>query len=95
MILHLRCLLLCFQVVFGSNINLKKFEMVCIGDRRDETKLVETLSCKCINLSIKYLGLPLRSKFKDGRVLKPVIDMFERRLAGWKSRFSSKGGRLI
>lgn len=34
-ILHLRCILLCFQMVFGVRINLKKMEMVLIGDRRD------------------------------------------------------------
>lgn len=36
---HLRCVLLSFQVVSGFNINLKKSELVRIGDKRDEVQL--------------------------------------------------------
>lgn len=89
MILHLRYILLCFQLVPGLNINLKKSEMICVSDRRDEIKLAE-----CVNLPIKYLGLCLGFKFMEGRVWDPMINMFEQRLAGRNSRFLSKGGRL-
>lgn len=46
------------------------------------------------DIPIKYLGLLVGSKFKEGSVWDPVIDMFECRLVGWKSRFLSEGGRL-
>lgn len=93
-ILHLKCILLCFQMVSGIRINLKKTEMVRIGDKRDETSLAIVLDCKVSNLPIKYLGLPLRAKYKDVRTWEPIIEMFNRRLAGWKRNFLSKAGRL-
>lgn len=45
-------------------------------------------------LPIKYLGIPLGVKHKDGSIWDPVISLFENRLAGWKRSLLSKGGRL-
>lgn len=75
---------MCFYVFkwSGLNINLKKSKMFCIGDRREETKLARTLGYKCIKFLIKYLGLSLGFKFKEGRVWDIMINLFERRLAG-------------
>lgn len=93
-ILHLRCLLLCFQMVFGLEINLNKTKMVRISDRREEASLAKILGCKVTNLPIKYLGLPLGTKYKDVRTWEPIIDMFGRRLASWKRNYFSKSVRL-
>lgn len=45
-------------------------------------------------LPIKYLGVPLRAKCKNARTWEPVIELFERRLFGWKKTFLFKGCRL-
>lgn len=92
--LHLRCILLRFQIISGLKINMAKSELVKIGDRREERQLVDVLGCRVSDLPLKYLGLPLGAKFKDSRTWDPVVEMFERRLAGWKRNFLSKGGRL-
>lgn len=92
--LHLKCILLCFQLISGLKINLRKSELVRIGDRSDEKTLAGVLGCGMATLPIKYLGLPLGAKYKDVNVWNPVLDLLERRLAGWKRNFLSKRGRL-
>lgn len=57
-LLHLRCSLICFQMMSGLRINLSKTEMVRIGDWRDERELASVLGCNITELPIKYLGLP-------------------------------------
>lgn len=49
-ILYLRCILLWFQMVSGLKINIKKTEVVRIGDRRDEENLAMVLGCKTTTL---------------------------------------------
>lgn len=71
-----------------------KSELVKIGDRRDQRQMAEVLGCKVGDLPMKYLELPLGAKYKETRTWNPVIEMFARRLAGWKRHFLSKGGRL-
>lgn len=75
-ILHMRCLLICFQMVFGLKINLNKTEMIRIGNRREEASLARILGCKVTNLPIKYLGLPFGAKYKDVRTWESIIDIF-------------------
>ena len=43
---------------------------------------------------MKYLGLPLGAKFKDKTIWNPILEKMEKRLAGWKSLYLSKGGRV-
>ena len=43
---------------------------------------------------MKYLGLPLGAKFKDKSIWNPILEKMEKRLAGWKRLYSSKGGRV-
>ena len=47
-----------------------------------------------ITLPMKYLGLPLGAKFKDKSIWNPILEKMERRLAGWKKLYLSKGGRV-
>ena len=52
------------------------------------------LGCKQSSLPMKYFGLPLGAKWKDRAVWNPIIEKVERRLAGWKRLYLSKGGSL-
>lgn len=58
MLLNLRCILLCFQVVLSLNIYLKKSELVRIVIS-DEVHPAGMVGCKVVNLLIKFLGIPL------------------------------------
>lgn len=74
-LIHLRCVLLCFQTVSGLNINLSKSELVRTGDIRDENYLANIMGCKAVKLPIKYkdkalgnqLLTVLREDLKVGR----------------------------
>lgn len=56
--------------------------MVGFGDRRDDERLAELLGCRSVKLPIKYLGIPLGSKYREERTWDLVIEMFEKRLVG-------------
>jgi hypothetical protein len=43
---------------------------------------------------MKYLGLPLGARYKSKEIWNPILEKMERRLAGWKRSYLSKGGGL-
>lgn len=93
-LLNLRCVLLSFQVVSGLKINVDKSKLIRIGGNGDAGMFASVLGCKAINLPIKYLGIPLGAKYKDLVSWESVLKLFEKKLAGWKHNFLSKGGRF-
>jgi hypothetical protein len=78
----------------GLKINLGKYELVPVGNVPDVEGLAAVLGCKVAELPIIYLGLPLGSSFKDQSIWNGIIKKMEKRLAGWKRMYLSKGGRL-
>ena len=52
------------------------------------------LGCSTTTLPMKYFGLPLRENFKSKDIWNPIVEKLERRLAGWKRIYLSKGGCL-
>ena len=43
---------------------------------------------------MSYLGMPLGASHKSSSIWNPILEKFERRLAGWKKLYFSKGGKL-
>jgi hypothetical protein len=43
---------------------------------------------------MKYLGMPLGAGFKEKVTWNPILENVEKRLAGWKRLYLSKGGRV-
>ena len=78
----------------GLKINLGKSELVVVGLVHNIDLLLLVLGCKQGSLRMKYLGLPLGAKFKDKTTWNPILEKMERRLAGWKRLYLSKGGRV-
>ncbi|XP_065618459.1 uncharacterized protein LOC136062819 [Quercus suber] len=93
-IVNLRAILARFEEVSGLRINLGKSELVPIGGVPNLEALVGLLGCGQSSLPLKYLGLPLGAKFKDLSVWNPILERMERRLAGWKRMYLSKGGKV-
>ena len=93
-IANLRTILAKFEGVSGLHINLEKSELVLVGGVHNLTALVGLLECGQSSLPLKYLGLPLGAKFKDLTVWNPILERMERRLAGWKRLYLSKGGKV-
>jgi hypothetical protein len=91
---YLRRVLTCFEAVTGLRVNMSKSEMVPIGAVPNLSHLADILSCQLGTLPMTYLGMPLGSSFKALGVWNPIIEKVERRLAGWKKLYLSKGGRL-
>lgn len=91
-LLHLRCVLLYFQAVSGLKINLNNSEMTRIGGNGAAGSFATIMGCKEVKFPLKYLSIPLGAKYKDQLSWEPVIDLFERRLFGWKINFISKEG---
>ena len=41
-----------------------------------------------------YLGMPLGILYKTASIWNPILERMEKKLAGWKRLYLSKGGRL-
>jgi hypothetical protein len=91
---HLKGVLLCFEAVSGLRINLGKSEIVLVGPVLDVEALAHVLGGRTASLPMKYLGLPLGARYKSKEIWNPILEKMERRLAGWKRSYLSKGGRL-
>ena len=70
-----------FEAISRLKINLKKSELIPIGDVPNMEEFVEVLDCKVDPTT--YLGLPLGAPYKP----------FRKRFALWKSQHLSKDGR--
>uniref|UniRef100_A0A7N2L369 Uncharacterized protein n=1 Tax=Quercus lobata TaxID=97700 RepID=A0A7N2L369_QUELO len=81
-IASLRAILARFEELLALIINLGKFELVPVGVVHSLDVLVELLACRQSSLPLKYLGLPLASKFKELSISNPILEKMERRLAG-------------
>jgi hypothetical protein len=83
-----------FQAISRLKINLSKTELVAVGQVPNVYELAGILGCKVTALPLSYLGLPLGATFKQTSVWNNVIEKIEKRLAGWKRFYLSKGGHL-
>ena len=83
-VLFLRMILIWFKAISGLKINL--------GMVHNFELLLTILGYKQGTLPMKYLGLPLGDKFKDKTIRNQILEKIERRLAGWKHLYLSKGG---
>ena len=91
---HLRYILLWFEATLGLRVNLGKSKLVEVGDVPYLELLADILGCKTSTLPLNYLGLPWGASFKLQSIWNPIVERMERRLAGWKRLYLSKGGRL-
>ncbi|XVF12569.1 hypothetical protein REPUB_Repub08aG0130000 [Reevesia pubescens] len=54
----------------------------------------DEISCKISSFPSIYLGLPFGVKSNSLAIWRPVIEKFKSRLADWKVKFLSLGGRI-
>jgi hypothetical protein len=91
---HLRGVFIWFQAISGLKINLSKSELVPVGSVQNVPELESILGCRVSSLPLTYLGLPLGASFKSKTIWAGVVEKMEKRLAGWKRMYLSKGGRV-
>jgi len=80
--------------VTGLRVNALKNEMVSIWEVPNVHVLVEILGCQIGSLPMTYLGMALGASHKSPTIWNSILEKLERKLAGWKKMYLSKGGRL-
>lgn len=84
-----------FEEISGLKINYHKTIMCGIGLSDTEIQsFALSFGCQALKFPIKYLGMPLGANPKSKATWKPVIDKFKAKLATWKRRYLSFGGRI-
>ncbi|KAK3230297.1 hypothetical protein Dsin_002178 [Dipteronia sinensis] len=95
-LLNLRRILHCFEMASGLRVNFHMSCIVKVGKKNQaEIYWAKALRCNRASLPITYLGMPLGSNPNTKNIWNPVVQKIENRLAPWKMRFLSKGGRLV
>lgn len=92
----LKTVLRSFELVSGLKVNFHKSSF--IGVNVDDRFLYGAscfLNCVIGQVPFKFLGLPIGANPRRFVTWKPVIDMMNKRLAGWKGRHLSLGGRIV
>ena len=63
--------------------------MFPIGKLDDVHALAEILGCRVGTLPMSYLGMSLRASYKSPSIWNHILEIFERKLAGWKKLYLS------
>jgi hypothetical protein len=79
-IYNLDHILPCFEAISGLQINLKKFELVAVGEVPNIEELASILSCRISYFPMKYLGLPLGASFKSRAIWDGVIERMDKKV---------------
>nr|CAD1822962.1 unnamed protein product [Ananas comosus var. bracteatus] len=80
----------------GLNINYNKSAIIPINLSQEQSSaLSSSLGCSTQDFPFTYLGLPLTPKPLSKSEYLPLIEKIDKRLAGWKEKSLSKGGRLV
>ncbi|XP_021998032.1 uncharacterized protein LOC110895070 [Helianthus annuus] len=88
-------ILRCFHACSSLKINLGKSNLYGIGvDYAEVGVVANVVGCIPDSLPFKYLGLKMGANMNRINNWRPVFDIFESRLALWKSAVLSFGGRV-
>ncbi|RZB64931.1 DNA ligase 4 isoform D [Glycine soja] len=91
----LKSILRCFEMVSGLKINYAKSHCGCIGKSEGWCRdAAQFLNYSQLDIPFSYLGIPVGTSSKSWSVWQPIIRKFEAKLAKWKQRCLSMGGRI-
>lgn len=91
----LKTILRCFELVTGLKVNFSKSSLVSINvDQRDCLSCARILNCNTMSFPFTYLGLPVGVDTRKISTWQPVIDKLKKKLAQWRRRHLSFGGRI-
>ena len=82
-----------FEVCLGLKINLRKSEMLPVGNVPNLKEFAEVLGCKVGAIPTTYLGLLVEAPYKFSKVWEGVEERFQKRLAWWKRQYLSTDRR--
>ncbi|XP_028059570.1 uncharacterized protein LOC114263262 [Camellia sinensis] len=94
-VVNIKRLLRCFKLISRLKIN---FHTSIVGGVRVDDSLLDDFSlvsnCKAYKFPVKYRGLPLEANPRLKKTWQPVLQKLKSKLASWKRKFLSFGGRL-
>ena len=91
----IKSILRSFEIVSGLKINFAKSSFGAI--RMTEQWQLEAArypNCRILSLPFSYLGIPIGDNPRRSVLWDPIIRKYERKLATWKHRHISFGGRV-
>ncbi|XP_022030231.1 uncharacterized protein LOC110931132 [Helianthus annuus] len=84
-----------FNICSGLRINLEKSNIFAVGVPSAELdSMANCVGCLAGSFPFKYLGLMVGANMNRVCNWKPVYDVFDARLAKWKAKLLSVGGRI-
>ena len=94
-LINVHRILNCFALVLGLKVNFNKSALISINVNKEWIDVAATsLWCKTVSLPVTYLGLPIGTNPRIKKVWDPVLKKIKGKLASWKTKFLSFGGRL-
>ena len=93
---NLKLVLCAFEELSGLKINFHKSELFCFGEAAENSQdYAEIFGCHLGQFLIRYLGIPIHYRRLTIAEWKHVEERLEKRLASWKAKLLSYGGRLV
>ena len=93
-ILNLVRILFCFQKTAGLKVNLEKSSLFGVDQNFNEVEnMAMIIGCKADRLSTTFLGMPTGVNMGTMKPWRPLIEKFQKKLAKWKIKTLSFGGR--
>ncbi|GKV37224.1 hypothetical protein SLEP1_g45281 [Rubroshorea leprosula] len=84
-----------FELSSGLKINFGKSQLIGIGVEDNwRKKMAYKLCCKEGEIPFNYLGIPIGGNHKRIAMWQPMVESFKKKLATWKGRHLSLGGRI-
>ena len=91
----IKSILRSFELVSGLNINFAKNSFGAIGKCEQWCiEAVDYLNYRILSLPFTYLGIPVGDNQRHSELWDPLIRKCERKLATWKHKHISFGGRM-
>ena len=95
-LVNTRRILRCFEMALGVSINFHKSCVVkSVKKSNGKEDWAAFFKCRKVNLPITYLGMPLGARPSTKALWNSLLLSVGKRLAPWKQKFLSKGGRLV
>lgn len=88
-------MLVIFKAISGLKINWRKSNIFPINEVTQIQVLANILRCGVRKLPTVYLGLSLGAKHKTLEIWDNFVEKTEKKLAMWKAKYLSIGGKLI
>ena len=93
---NLKLILSAFEQLSGLKINFHKSELFCFGEAKEAIQqYTDLFGCAQGQFPMRYLGIPIHYRRLTNAEWKEVEERLQKRLASWKGKLLTVGGRLV